>query len=47
MWKYTLNLTVVANLDEIRSQNGVSRMIANSAIQKGVGILLNKVRKLI
>lgn len=47
LWRYMMDLTVLANLSEIRPQGGVGRSLVNSVIQKGVGTLLNRVRKMI
>lgn len=47
LWKYMLDITVLANLAEIRPRPTIGKNLANDVVQKGVNLVLNKVRKLI
>lgn len=47
IWKYALELTAIANLSETKAIVSLGRGVANDLIQSGVGVVLNKVRKLI
>lgn len=46
LWKYTLNVTVLGNLKEIKTANS-SSIVGNDLVQRGLGLVANEIKKLI